>query len=720
LFFFLQFFSFTFFFFFFPPPQKQKKNMPALVALGRRWAVASDDLAIPLALAASARIVWIILCAVALNALQRVHSSDCAALAGALPEDRAFLVTALALFSLSVLVDLLGVRASGRGTALEPEVRYRAGLRPLLAISLVLMVLEVCANGYGSYLAWTTDTAPRLADNADSSRGGDGCDLAMVASRLRMYRHTVTVEVVWGWAHLLWTLFGVWYAWDPTGRADGSRADFEAHVTVHRTGRDYERGWEKRCERLFCCSRAKRHDPRAFTEIAPLFSHLFRGVDLVTSDVITGMMLLEARQNDDDRRRRVRLHSVESDDAGGGGGGGGGTVATTTTTLATATTTTMTTTAAAAAAAASEAGAHFHGLHPRDDAHLEQRMPESQKSPQRNQTIAQHEAELLRELADPQTPSGRVPYRDLAEMDHYMPYAFAVYGWMLHVFDSPCTAPCAIVCRGGGCGCACLAPTVPRAGAEPLSADGDACGSPNLASFAAQFRDRIGTGEVELVHMACHNPLYLSPYFVALDHKAKSLVITLRGTLSLVDAIADANAEEEVIRVPGLDGDCYAHRGMVRIALKVRAQLANDAIIERLVAGFAASTSSAATGTSSSSSSSSSSAASSSSSSSSSSSAPLHQQQPRYPGYRIVLAGHSLGAGTASILLLLLLGERPDLNIHCYAYSPPAAVLCARAAQAVSPWVTSIVLGASVADVFFSFFFFFFFFFLTFLTNFFL
>lgn len=41
--------------------------------------------------------------------------------------------------------------------------------------------------------------------------------------------------------------------------------------------------------------------------------------------------------------------------------------------------------------------------------------------------------------------------------------------------------------------------------------------------------------------------------------------------------------------------------------------------------------------------------------------------------YEIVLVGHSLGAGTASILAILLKQEYP--NVTCYSYSPPGGLL---------------------------------------------
>ena len=41
--------------------------------------------------------------------------------------------------------------------------------------------------------------------------------------------------------------------------------------------------------------------------------------------------------------------------------------------------------------------------------------------------------------------------------------------------------------------------------------------------------------------------------------------------------------------------------------------------------------------------------------------------------FQLVIVGHSLGAGTATILALLLRQQYP--NLRCYAYSPPGGLL---------------------------------------------
>ena len=50
----------------------------------------------------------------------------------------------------------------------------------------------------------------------------------------------------------------------------------------------------------------------------------------------------------------------------------------------------------------------------------------------------------------------------------------------------------------------------------------------------------------------------------------------------------------------------------------------------------------------------------------------LKRQFEKFKGYRLVLCGHSLGAGVVSVLSVILQKEYPDLK--CYAFSPPGCV----------------------------------------------
>jgi len=112
-------------------------------------------------------------------------------------------------------------------------------------------------------------------------------------------------------------------------------------------------------------------------------------------------------------------------------------------------------------------------------------------------------------------------------------------------------------------------------------------------------------------------------FLLFLDHQTSSLVLAIRGTFSLKDAILDAVAED----VPFLTG--WAHQGILS-----GAQLILSKVSERLIEVLA---------------------------------------QPEFSNYSLVVTGHSLGAGTAELITMELmrsnlLGGR---EVRCVALAPP-------------------------------------------------
>lgn len=152
-------------------------------------------------------------------------------------------------------------------------------------------------------------------------------------------------------------------------------------------------------------------------------------------------------------------------------------------------------------------------------------------------------------------------------------------------------------------------------------------------------------------------------HYVAVDHEAQSIVLTIRGTLGLSDLLLDLTCQYEPVEVDGghPDESYLAHSGMLHSAYRLRRQSStvHEAVRGALVA---------------------------------------------YPSYGLVLSGHSLGGGVGALLAVLFStraetfltqaseaptvvrhppiitpfvtsfksGLPPGRPIHCYAYGCPA------------------------------------------------
>jgi len=133
---------------------------------------------------------------------------------------------------------------------------------------------------------------------------------------------------------------------------------------------------------------------------------------------------------------------------------------------------------------------------------------------------------------------------------------------------------------------------------------------------------------------------YHPAHFIAVDHSTNAVVLSIRGTFHVKDAMADLVAN------PTKFMSGHVHSGMLVCARKKLEMIRNA----------------------------------------------LYTALQRYADYKLVVVGHSLGAGTASLITLLIKQERPDIDMHCYAYAPPC-VLSTELAFGCRDLITSIALG---------------------------
>ncbi|XP_031425560.1 diacylglycerol lipase-alpha isoform X2 [Clupea harengus] len=231
------------------------------------------------------------------------------------------------------------------------------------------------------------------------------------------------------------------------------------------------------------------------------------------------------------------------------------------------------------------------------------------------------------------------------EVCYYMLFALAAYGWPMYLLRKPACGLCRLASS-----CSCTSGSSSRM-THAVTVEEDNCCGCNVLAIRRHFLDQ-DLKQVQIVYMSCHDAVYETPFFVAVDHGKKKVVISIRGTLSLKDALTDLTGDSERLPVEGQHGTWLGHKGMVYSAEYIKKKLEQEMILSQAFGRDL-------------------------------SKGTMH--------YGLVIVGHSLGAGTAAILSFLLRPQYPSL--HCYAYSPPGGLLSEDAMEYSKEFCTSVVLG---------------------------
>lgn len=252
-------------------------------------------------------------------------------------------------------------------------------------------------------------------------------------------------------------------------------------------------------------------------------------------------------------------------------------------------------------------------------------------------------------LAVALSPDDTFDRSTVAEGARFIKMAQAIYTWMLYASNRPCTG-CCTLCGAWVCG-------VLRCSSckEKDNIHGEnICGWHEISLLR-----EAGLDESDIVYAQFREGFAVTPYCILLDHDWKSVVIAIRGTLSWDDMIADLTITPEPLDAwgdkCGFDGQAeYCHSGMLACADFIYNDLQKHKKLDSLLLGDSA----------------------------------------KYPSYRLVIVGHSLGAGCAAVLSLILRSTFPDLR--CLAYSPPGCVFSAKMASECADFVTSFVLDSDM------------------------
>ena len=183
-------------------------------------------------------------------------------------------------------------------------------------------------------------------------------------------------------------------------------------------------------------------------------------------------------------------------------------------------------------------------------------------------TTRRHELKRKRSISDPETlaTGDKVPAtrealspqhtRDVycvAEGARFMPLALAMYSWVIFLFENPLFGVC-----GLGYRVACF----------PISSDDKIAGDYFWKPHTAALKAISGLDEDDIVYASFWQSIKKTPYMISLDHDWKSIIISIRGTLSMESLLADIALMP--VELTTLGDECgfhgkdkYCHAGML-------------------------------------------------------------------------------------------------------------------------------------------------------------
>jgi len=163
----------------------------------------------------------------------------------------------------------------------------------------------------------------------------------------------------------------------------------------------------------------------------------------------------------------------------------------------------------------------------------------------------------------------------------------------------------------------------------------------------------IGLEHAILCHANFVNGIVATPYAIMIDEEMKKIVIVVRGTRSLEDLVVDLQfvpeSLEKVGMVCGFQGEnSYSHKGFLARSKWMYNDIKKSRVLKT-----------------------------------------LYSEQSPFKDYDLILCGHSLGAGCASILSLILRPSFP--SVRCFAYEPPGCIFDDELSEECAGFITSFV-----------------------------
>ncbi|XP_047740991.1 uncharacterized protein LOC125179343 [Hyalella azteca] len=265
------------------------------------------------------------------------------------------------------------------------------------------------------------------------------------------------------------------------------------------------------------------------------------------------------------------------------------------------------------------------------------------------------------------------PWMTVANAQHYMRFALASYGWPWYMYGRifttfgslwPHLVCCATCCCRSDmyymygrifttfgslwphlvcCATCCCRET-------PESVYGDNC----CLCHKAAMKTLTGLTDDDFCLVYHLNNIYEVPFYVAVDRASSSIIVAIRGTMSLKDTITDMTAMTAPVYTGGHAPHCLAHKGMVQAANFVYCKLRETQVLHRALAA--------------------------------------------HPTFRLVVTGHSLGAGAAVVLAAKLRQDQHKISTNLSSVSTNVTVVTAVPATSKSTSIsTSQVFSTAIS-----------------------
>ncbi|RNF09854.1 putative lipase domain protein [Trypanosoma rangeli] len=215
--------------------------------------------------------------------------------------------------------------------------------------------------------------------------------------------------------------------------------------------------------------------------------------------------------------------------------------------------------------------------------------------------------------------------RQLADIRTYSRFYLSAYGWPLFEYMHCCTGLSRLCCFDPRMCCR----------GHAGSHRGTRCCDLTTILKVTGIRDE------DVILTRWENAPFRPVFFVVIDQSTDSVIVGIRGTMSFADCVTDMVATPGLLEMPETEleantthADYHVHGGMQKCAAYVLQELRECGVLDCILHG-------------------------------------------EFSRRKVVVLGHSLGAGVASILSIMLWSTEVTLRsrLQCLAYAPPGGLL---------------------------------------------